>query len=476
MSWVPSSPSSDAHDERLRPRAEGAAALAARLRAGELSVGTVARSLAERLAADPHRAWAAVDETDLLAQAAALDALDLEARRRLAMFGVPVAIKDAFDTATLPTAYGSQLYAGHRPQRDAGAVQMLRSAGALIAGKTKCAEFSWMTAPDTVNPLDASRTPGGSSSGSAAAVAAGDVPLATGTQTAGSVIRPASYCGVLGFKPTFGAFPRDGVMPLSATLDTVGVFARTIEDLVLVAGVLASADPREVTIRIARPLTADRDIAEPRLAFARTPFWGRIEPDAREAIDQAIDAARQGGVTLQELDLGEPLAALADAQVTIHHVEAAAALAPELRDHPDSLSAPLREALEQGAAIDGDRYGDALATVRRWVGSLDELLSAYDAVLAPSALGVPPSGLDFTGDPLFCRAFTLAGVPCVSLPLAWTPAGLPVGLQLVAATGRDRRLLRAADWLLERVPVSRRATGDHSVVMPRAGLEPAPPD
>jgi amidase len=430
---------------------ESVVELASRMQAGEMRVIDVAGALVERLARDPFRAWAAVNEEDVLARARVLDGLGAEARGSMPLFGIPVGIKDAFDTVGLPTAYGSSIYAGHRPARDAEAVWRLQSAGALLAGKTGCAEFSWMTAPETANPLDPTRTPGGSSSGSAAAVAAGEVPLATGTQTAGSVIRPGSYCGVLGFKPTFGTFPRAGVLPLSATLDTLGVFARSAADLLAVSEVLWAPDGREVTIRNAAPLACDPGQGRPRLAFSRTPFWEQIEGQARAAIEDVLTGAREAGIELAEVDLGEAFLALTDAQRTIQWVEGAAALEGELAREGDSLSPQLREALREGAAIAPESYEGALATARGAGGPLRELLAGYDGLLVPSTLDVPPEGLGFTGDPLLCRAFTLAGVPCVSLPLAWTAGGLPAGLQLVGGPRRDRGLLRAAAWLLDAV-------------------------
>src|SRR5581483_7001107 len=221
---------------------EGISALAlrARLLAHELSPGEVVAAFLDAVGDDDLHAWACIDADDLGSQAAALAGLDDAARARLPLFGVPVAVKDNFDTATLPTAYGSPIYAGNRPVADAAAVATLRAAGALVAGKTKCAEFAWMTPSDTLNPLDRTRTPGGSSNGSAAAVAAGAVPLATGTQTAGSIVRPGSYCAVLGFKPSFGRYDRNGVKLMSETLDTVGLIARSLEDLLIVDVVLAA--------------------------------------------------------------------------------------------------------------------------------------------------------------------------------------------------------------------------------------------
>jgi Asp-tRNA(Asn)/Glu-tRNA(Gln) amidotransferase A subunit family amidase len=405
----------------------GAGSLRDRLRAGDLTCTEVARALLDAAVPDRLRAWETLDPARLLLDAAALDALPSAERDLSPLFGVPVGVKDNFDTVEEPTTYGSPIYAGHRPSGDAAVVRRLRAAGALIAGKMKLAEFAWMHPSDTVNPIDPHRTPGGSSSGSAAAVAAGLVPLATGTQTAGSVIRPASYCGVVGFKPTFGEVPRDGVKLLSPTLDTVGWFARSAADIVLLFDALVGAEPMPV-------------VGSPRLAFAQTSLWDHVEADAQRAIERSV--AELPGV--ESLDPIPGYAELTSAQTTIQLYESAQSLAAELADAPQLLSDELREALERGAKIPAAGYEDAVRSAARLRPAVIERLSRYDAVVTPSATGVPPAGLAFTGDPLFCRAWTLIGAPCLSLPLAWTAAQLPVGVQLVAAPGQDRRLLATA--------------------------------
>jgi Asp-tRNA(Asn)/Glu-tRNA(Gln) amidotransferase A subunit family amidase len=423
-----------------------AATLASRVQEGELAVTDVAESLIPVLAADRWQAWEVVDAQGLLGQARALDKLDVQLKRQLPLLGVPVGVKDAFDTLDLPTSYGSAIYSGHRPLRDAEAIVKLRAAGALIAGKTKCTEFSWMASTDTQNPIAPGRTPGGSSSGSAAAVAAHDVPLATGTQTAGSLIRPGSYVGVYAYKPTFGAFPRGGVFPLSASLDTVGLFASTISDIALAARVLGGTQMREPTIRFAQPFDREPSqmLVAPRLGLVRTPWWADIEPEAQGAIETAIGELRAAGVSVEEAQVDSELAALAAAQRTIQVVESATSLGDELRSSPDLLSDELREALVEGAAIPLERYEAARVTVGELAWAVGSLLARFDAVITPSAHGVPPIGLAFTGDPLFCRAWTAIGVPCLSLPLAWTEERLPAGLQLVGRCNRDGELLRVA--------------------------------
>jgi Asp-tRNA(Asn)/Glu-tRNA(Gln) amidotransferase A subunit family amidase len=416
-----------------------------RLRRGELTCVAVAEAFLAAAGEDEFRAWAALDGEVLLARATALDRLGEAERARLPLFGLPVGVKDNFDTVDYPTAYGSPIYAGHRPERDAGAVRLLREAGAMIAGKTKLSEFAWMFASDTLNPLDRARTPGGSSSGSAASVAAGTVPLATGTQTAGSINRPGSYCGVVAYKPTFGTFPREGVKLLAHSLDTVGLFARSVADIALAARVLAPG--RAAGFRA----SGAREPEPPRIALMRTPHWSRVEPAARAAIEEVAGDLAGAGAPVTEVEPPAGFAELVAAQTTIQWVEAAANLAPELATSPELLSDEVRAALLEGAAMPAARYADARNAAATFAPPLARLLDGYHGVLTPSASGVPPLGLYFTGDPLFCRVETLIGAPSVSVPVAWTADGLPAGLQLIGAPARDARTLECAEWLLERL-------------------------
>lgn len=415
--------------------------IAAQVAAQELSCVEVAQALVAAIGDDPLRAWARVDPEWLLEDARQLDSLSPAERADRPLLGVPVGIKDNFDTADLVTEYGSPIYSGFRPVEDAAVVARLRTAGALIAGKLACCEFAWMTPPDTRNPLAPERTPGGSSNGSAAAVAAGTVPLATGSQTAGSVNRPASYCGVFGFKPSFGVLPREGVKLMSWTLDTVGLFARSVGDLGLgLSGLGGAVSVPPVSVR---------------LAFARTGCWEALEDEAAGALQEFVRELRGDGVAVDELEL-PGYVELARAQETIQRYESARSLSEELSAQPELLSPALHEALLAGAALTDAEHADALMVARRHAPAFGSALAPYDAVLTPSTTGVPPLGLDFTGDPLFCRVWTLIGAPALSLPLVWTKAGLPVGLQLVAAPGCDGSLLGAAAWLTGRFAGSTR--------------------
>jgi Asp-tRNA(Asn)/Glu-tRNA(Gln) amidotransferase A subunit family amidase len=429
-----------------------ATAIVRLVRAGDLSCAEVVGAANDAIARHDGaiRAFAARDPARALAQARALDRLEPGVAAALPLLGVPVAIKDVFDTADLATEYGSPIYRGHRPATDAVAVTLLRTAGAVVVGKTKTAEFACMHPADTRNPLDPGRTPGGSSSGSAAAVAARLVPLATGTQTAGSIVRPASYCGVLGLKPTGGVVPLGGVLPTSATLDTAGILARTVDDVELALDALSRGPAALASARASRPLDAGvggRDRA-PRIAVLRA-GWERLEPAARDAIGRYLDDASGAFV---DADIELPFERLVDAQLTIQQVETAWALGADGDRFADGMSEELHSYIAAGRAVAPERYLAArrFADEQRWRWA--DQLAGLDAVLAPSATGVPPAGLGSTGDPLFCRPFTLLGAPALALPLAWTPDGLPAGLQLAGAPHGDRRLLACARSLLERVP------------------------
>lgn len=432
-----------------------AASIAALVRAREVSAVEVVGAALEAIARHDGaiRSFAASSPEPALARARELDALDRDGAATLPLLGVPVAVKDVFDTADLPTGYGSEIYARHQPLADAAAVTLLRAAGAVVVGKTKTAEFACMHATDTRNPLDPGRTPGGSSSGSAAAVAARLVPLATGTQTAGSIVRPASYCGILGLKPTAGVVPLAGVLPTSATLDTAGFFARSVADLEIALDVLSAAPAGAGAARSARSPDGAGEAGgrlrgeAPRIAFVRF-AWERLEPAARDAIDRWVAGAVAAGAAVEERTPAVAFEALADAQLTIQKVETAWALGGEADRHGDLVSAELRDYIAAGRAVAREDYLAArrLADEQRW--RWHEPFGDVDAVLVPSALGVPPAGLQFTGDPLLCRPFTLLGGPALALPGAWTPDGLPVGMALVGPVHTDRRVLACARWLL----------------------------
>lgn len=422
---------------------------AGRIRSGEISSEELVRSCLDRIEErEPIvRAWEFFDPEMSLVQARRCDA----AREPIGpLHGLPVGLKDQFDTADMPTRYGSSIYEDHRPSTDAEAVARLRAAGAVILGKNKLTEFATFHPTDTTNPLDPSRTPGGSSSGSAAAVADLMVPVATGTQTVGSIIRPASYCGVFGYKPTFGSISRAGILPLCASLDTVGLFARTVEDLELFVKAITRKDLRQLTIRTARPLDLDlrspEELGRPRIAFVKTPQWPELDADTRERLEGAAARLDAGGANVEEVSLPERFGGLAGAQNTIFQVEISRALSYEFENHPDQLSDLLYGIIEQGNSVGMDEYLEArkLAAECHWESA--GLFRDHDVLLAPSVYGEAPEGLGSTGDPLYLRMWTLLGLPCVSLPGIEGPNGLPLGAQIIGPMYGDGLALSVAGW------------------------------
>jgi len=429
-----------------------AADAARAIRDGVLSSEELVQACLERIREIEPRlqAWAFRDEQYALAQARAADDLKRQGLPIGPLHGVPVGVKDIFDTADMPTEYGSVLYAGRTPSRDAAAVAMLRAAGAVIIGKTVTTEFATQAPGKTRNPHDPERTPGGSSSGSAAAVAAGMVPLAIGSQTNGSVIRPAAFCGVLGFKPTHGLIPRHGMLTLSRTLDQVGVFARTVHDLALLAGQLVGYDERDPDTRPRARIPFAEVAAEepplpPMFAFVKTPHWERADEETKEAFGELIEHL---GDRVEEVELFPSAAEAWQWHQTIMEAEMAANLEREWKEGRDRLSDSLRAQLERGREVRAVDYQRAVARIRPIHESFVELFEQrYDAILTPAAPGTAPKDLASTGDPSFCTLWTLCGMPAVSLPLLQGTNGLPLGVQLVGPRDGDARLLRTARWL-----------------------------
>jgi Asp-tRNA(Asn)/Glu-tRNA(Gln) amidotransferase A subunit family amidase len=349
--------------------------------------------------------------------------------------GVPVAVKDVIDTADLPTEYGSPLYAGHRPSRDAACVAILRAEGAVILGKAQTVEFASLgRTAETVNPHDHGHTPGGSSSGSGAAVAAGMVPLALGTQTGGSTIRPAAFCGVAGMKPTFGTVPVEGMKPYAPSLDTIGWMARSVADLALLARVF----------RIHRDGDGRDTQPAGRIGFWRTPYWDAAGPDTRRALEETSAALRGAGIEVHEVDGPAGAERLNEAQDIIMHGEGRTAFLSEYLRWPRELHPEFVAEVENSRGIDGA----ALAWAADYLASLrprfDEAMADYDAWLVPAVPGEAPAGLASTGDAVFNRLWTGLHAPAVTLPGFSGARGLPVGIQLVAGRFRDARLLATA--------------------------------
>lgn len=369
--------------------------------------------------------------------------LDLERARILAeqpaaglLGGLPVAMKDIIETAAMPTACGVPAWKGRQPATDAPIVVMTEDAGGIILGKTVTTELAFLKPPRTRNPHDARRTPGGSSSGSAAAVASGMVPLAFGSQTSGSVIRPASFCGVAAIKPSYRLLPISGVQPFSPLLDTLGLMGARIADVAFGLEVISGR-----TLRI-----DGQDFGTPTFGVTRMPFAGSAEPEAEAALRKAIHLLGKAGARVVDVTLDERFAAAHDAQRTISLYEAAQHLAYEHRRHPENLSAMLRAALDEGRAIPVSAFDEARSVANRARKATHALFEPVDVLLTYSAPGPAPLA-DSTGDPRFNRLVTLLGLPAVNVPGCRTTDGLPVGLQVVAAFGDDQRALAAAAFL-----------------------------
>ncbi|MFH1044186.1 MAG: amidase [Pseudomonadota bacterium] len=411
---------------------------ARRLAAREITAERMARACLERIEEREAAvgAWIHVDADAVLAQARQLDAGPV----RGPLHGLPLGVKDLIDTADMPTAYGSPIYAGHRPRADAACVALARAAGALVLGKTVTTELAWFYPGKTANPHNLSHTPGGSSSGSAAAVADCMVPLAFGTQTAGSVVRPASYCGIVGYKPSYGTLPRAGIKPLSDSLDTLGTLTRTVADAGLFVAALSGRD------LVPKPLSQP-----PRVGLCRTHEWNAAQPETVAAMEHAGTALARAGAKLSEIILPQVFAKVTPAQIDIMNYEIYAALACERLQHHADFSDKLKQLLENAGRCDSAHYDAAQALVESCRVQLDQVFADVDVLLSPSAPGEAPAGLAATGDPIFCRMWTMLHVPAINLPCGLGPQGLPVGVQIIGRRGDDARALAVADWVHQRI-------------------------
>ena len=420
----------------------GAWQTACRLTRRELKAEDLARACLDRVAERDAevRAFVHLDPDAVLAQARALDAGPI----RGPLHGLPLGVKDLFDTADAPTTYGSPIYAGHRPAADAAAVALCREAGALVLGKTVTTEFAYFHPGPTRNPRNLAHTPGGSSSGSAAAVADAMLPLALGTQTAASIIRPAAYCGVVGYKPSACRVPRAGVKSLSETLDTVGGFGRSVRDVALLGAVL-TGDAR---------LLADLDGYSgraPRIGLCATPDWRAADDDVWSAWAHAQAVLAPQAAACAQAAWPAELTDLVALQKAVMAHEMARALSAERVQHREALSPRLRALFDEGVVISGEQHAANLVQVRTSRRTADAWFEDFDVLLCPSATGEAPAGIDTTGDPLFGRGWTVLGLPCVHLPFATGRRGLPVGLQLVGRQAEVHRLLAAAQWCMDRL-------------------------
>jgi Asp-tRNA(Asn)/Glu-tRNA(Gln) amidotransferase A subunit family amidase len=378
-------------------------------------------------------AWMVVDAEGAMEQAKAADKARMLGDKVAALAGLPIAVKDNIETADLPTGYGSEIYDGHRPRSDAACVAQARNAGAVMLGKTVTTEFAYYRPGKTSNPHHPDHTPGGSSQGSAAAVGAGMVPLAFGTQTAGSVIRPASYCGVVGYKPSWGTIPRIGVKVLSDWLDTVGVFARDVEDAAFFVAALTGRPGL-------RPNGAGGRYT---VAILREPYPGAIEAETVRVLDHAMDVLEKAGHTVFDLPTPPALQPIPRLQRLVMAYDMDKALGHERRVYESSLSPILKSYLDEGRGTSARAYDAALATTRDLLRDLDPIFGKADVILSPSAAGEAPKGLHATGDPAFNRIWTQLQLPCLNVPAGKGPNGLPVGVTLAGRTGQDAVVLAA---------------------------------
>ncbi|MDH6152028.1 MULTISPECIES: amidase [Paraburkholderia] len=375
-----------------------------------------------------------------------------------ALVGVPIGVKDLADTADMPTGYGSPAYDGHRPGRDARIVSMIRALGGTVFGKTATTEFAWRGPAATVNPWNRAHTPGGSSSGSAAAVAAGIVPLAIGTQTVGSIIRPAAYCGIVGYKPSYRAVPSEGVHPLAASLDHVGFFGRSVEDVAVAHALFVEGAPQAVESEAAWRDHFPRDTSALTLGVVRTPFWDElIAPHQHANFDASLRTLSQGGARIVELDYGADLPQMREATLTILAVEAYRAVGDVAARAPALMSEHMRELLSEGQAMPLERYQQALLLQAHVRSQSAALLQGCDALVTLPASGEAPHGHADTGDARFCAPWSLMGAPAVNVPSGWSDANLPLGFQIVGAFGDDAKLLRVAARIESMLKFERRA-------------------
>ena len=418
---------------------QSASALVPQLERREITAEQLVRSCLDRIQAREGdvQAWEYLAADNALEQARQLDRRPVQGL----LHGIPIAVKDLFDTADMPTTYGSPIYASHQPVADAAAVALCRAQGALMLGKTVTTEFATFKPGKTRNPHGVTHTPGGSSSGSAAAVADCMVPLAFASQTAASVIRPAAFCGVVGYKPSFGLVNRTGVKGLSDTLDTIGFIARSVDDVALFAAAT----------------TGDRGLLQldvshaPRIALCHTHEWPHADEDTHKAFEHAARVLALAGMPIRELQLPLLFSQLLQAQKEIMAFDVVRSLAHERLRQPHLLSDQLNQVINIGLEIPVERHYANLQLAQSARGMVSNAFGAFEVLLAPSAIGEAPDTLSQTGDPVFSRVWTLLGLPCVHVPFLKGHSGMPVGLQVVGRHGEDKVVLRVAKWLMERM-------------------------
>jgi len=398
-------------------------------------------------------AWEFFDETLILKQAKKLDQDHQSGKVHGDLHGVPVGIKDIFDTENMPTSDGTEIHKENPSWNDCTVVSKLKQAGAIIMGKTVTTELAYYSPGKTKNPHDPTRTPGGSSSGSAAAVASHMVPLAIGSQTNGSVIRPASYCGVVGYKPTKGLISRHLVLQISRALDQIGVFSNTLEDAALISEQLFGYDKQDPDTSLsAKPklldATKQKPPIEPIFAYIKLPFMDELDEDAKKGFEEIKDELKG---KIDEIELPEGFVDIPEWHKVIMESDMARSFSAEYTKSKHKLSNNIIEAIERGMKYTAVEYNNALSKIDAANIYFKQFFYDYDAILTPSASGEAPKGLKSTGNPIFCTIWTFCGMPCISLPLLQGNNGLPIGVQLVSSLFDDERLFRNASWLTKKI-------------------------
>lgn len=417
---------------------------------GDLSAVELLQSCLERIAERQAEveAWEYLNLNDAFQVAKHLDTGPAQEKIFKPLQGIPIGIKDTFATMNMPTRWGTSIHVDQQFHYDAAVVERLRSAGAIILGKTVTTEYALARPGKTRNPHNLNHTPGGSSSGSAAAVADRMVPVAIGTQTIGSILRPAAYCGVVGFKPSFGVVSRYGVMPSSRELDHVGVFARSVADVARVLKVIAAADHRDSDCHrvLASAIAYQRP---PKFALVLTPYWSQIEATAEQALLNSAATFTQAGASITEVNLPpefeayfNQISTLCAAGMAVHHGQ-------DYDRYASQMSEQLQQVIDQGRRITAAAHTEACQAAVHYRATLAQLWSEFDAILTPVTTGTAPLGLENTGSPIFCALWTLCGLPAVSIPAGTDENGLPLGIQLVGQPLGDWNLLSIADWAME---------------------------
>jgi Asp-tRNA(Asn)/Glu-tRNA(Gln) amidotransferase A subunit family amidase len=439
----------------MKPYLLSAKQLIDKVKKSELSSVEVANSFIERIEEFEKKvhAWAFFDKTSFLEKAKEADDWRLSGKPLGPLHGLPIAIKDIFKTDDMPTGYGTPIKEGQRSKNESEVVKLLKNAGAIIMGKTVTTELAYFDPGKTTNPNDYSRTPGGSSSGSAAAVASFMAPVAIGSQTNGSMIRPASYCGVIGYKPSYGLISRSGVLRLSFLLDQIGIFGRTIEDMGLISKIIMSKDPKDKSTRTYPTENMESSVLQdhpfdPKFVFVQTPKWKNLDDDSKKAFDKLRKKLEKNVVDFQDPSSFEKIF---EYQQVIMETDMAHNLSYFYEAHKNKIGKKLREAIERGQSYKSKDYAEAVDNIETIYDNMSELFNHFHAIITPATTGEAPKGLAHTGSPEFCTIWTYLGMPSISLPILEGSNKMPIGVQVVGEKFDDVRFLRSANWLFKKL-------------------------